>query len=163
LLRRHVEATPVVVESFGTLEHGGAPALLPAVRAARAYGIDLRDHRSRPLAHGVLADGQLVIGFEPFHVASAVVEGGAASSRAFLLAELADALLDVPAASPGAPFDELVLSADARRRAEARPPRSLADPVGRSDRHFLELYDEIDRLVAIVAVRLFGAGGERKG
>jgi protein-tyrosine-phosphatase len=150
----------VVVDSFGTLERGGAPALLPAVRAARAFGIDLRAHRSRTLARGALRDTDLAIGFEPFHVASAVVAGGVERSRAFLVTELADALLEGPG---GMPFEDVLASADAYRRAAERLPRALADPVGGPHRRFLELYEEIDRLVAIIAVRLFGAAGERTG
>ena len=160
LLRRHLEGRAVVVESFGALERGGAPALLPAVRAARAFGIDLRGHRSRPLPHGVLRESDLAIGFEPFHLASAVVTGGAERSRAFLLAELADALLE---GEVGVAFEDVLASADARRRADEMLPRSLADPVGSPDRRFLEQYHEIDRLVAIIAVRLFGAVSERTG
>ena len=149
----------MAVESFGTLESGGAPALLPAVRAARAFGIDLRGHRSRPLAHGALRESDLVIGFESFHVASAVVAGGAERSRAFLLAELADALVE---GAGGMTLEDALASADARRRAGETLPRSLADPVGSPDRRFHELYHEIDGLIAIIAVRLFGADGEER-
>lgn len=161
LLRRHLEGTDVVVESLGTLEQRGAPALLPAVRSARAFGIDLRDHRARALSRGALREFDLVVGFEPLHVASAVVTGGAERARAFLLPELADALL-LGTPDEGS-FQELLQAAAARRNADDRFPRSLADPVGHSERRFLELYREIDRLVAILAMRLFSASGERTG
>jgi len=150
----------VVVDSFGTLQRGGAPALLPAVRAARAFGIDLKGHRSRPLTPGALRESDVAIGFERFHVASAVVAGRAERSRAFLLTELADALLE---GAGGTQFGDVLASADARRGAGETLPRALADPVGSSDRRFLELYHEIDQLVGIIAVRLFGAVEERTG
>src|SRR5262245_40273131 len=54
LLRRHLEGTDVVVDSFGVLERPSAPALFSAVRAARAFGIDLRGHRSRSMEDGAL-------------------------------------------------------------------------------------------------------------
>jgi len=147
----------VAVESFGTLEQQGAPALLPAIRAARAFGIELRDHRARVLSQGAVRETDLVIGFEPFHVASAVDVGGAAPSRTFLLTELADAVIDLTPPTQGASVETVVTAADTRRKAEVGIPRLLSDPVGRPERRFLELYEEIDRLVGIVAARLFGA------
>lgn len=146
--------------SFGVLEQGGAPALPAAVRAASAFGIDLSDHRARALGTGELAGTDLTVGFEQAHVAAAVSTGGASADRAFLLAELADILeLDVlpwPANS-----DELgmrIAHADARRFARGRLPRPIADPVGGSQRQFEQTYEEIDRLVAIVAMGLFSVG-----
>jgi protein-tyrosine-phosphatase len=165
-MRRHVASPSVVVDSFGTLEQGGAPALLPAIRAARVFGIDLRDHRSSVLRQGVLEDADLVIGFEPFHVASAVVVAGAATSRTFLLTELVDALLASTRQGRPAPsgrFESILASADARRRNEPFLSRSLADPVGHPDRRFHALYTEIDRLVGIVASSLFTAGAQQTG
>jgi low molecular weight protein-tyrosine phosphatase len=164
-----VAGLDVAVTSFGTLDQRGAPALLPAIRAARAFGIDLRGHRARVLEPGLLEDADLVVGFESSHVASAVVIGGAVTSRVFLLTELAGALSDVlPGATPGgspvnARFAELVESADALRRSVAGRPRPVADPAGRSDRRFVEVYREIDVLVAVVAGTLFGTGIQRTG
>lgn len=165
-MRRHVAALGVVVDSFGTLEQGGAPALLPAIRAARVFGIDLRDHRSSVLRQGVLEDADLVIGFEPFHVASAVVAAGAATSRTFLLTELVDALPTSTRQEPRAPsgrFESVLASADARRRTQPFLSRPLADPVGHPDRRFHALYAEIDRLVGIVASSLFTEGAQQTG
>jgi hypothetical protein len=100
----------------------------------------------------------LAIGFEPFHVAAAVVTGGAPKSRAFLLQELAQALEIAPGAArrPGASLAAAVADADARRHLADRLPSALPDPVGSSERRFLQLYHEIDRLVEAVASRLFG-------
>ena len=42
-----------------------------------------------------------------------------------------------------------------RKLADALPG-TIADPAGRSDRRFLETFAEIERLVALVASRLFG-------
>jgi protein-tyrosine-phosphatase len=165
LLRRHLAGLPVAVKSFGTIEEAGASALSAAVRAADAFGVDLTEHRARPLSPGALVTTDLAIGFEQFHVASAVVVGGARRSRTFLLTELSYALEDLGTTTPSDDPDvhELVARADVRRAARERLPRSLADPVGSSDLRFLELYHEIDRLVSIIAVRLFGAVGERTG
>jgi protein-tyrosine-phosphatase len=150
----------VDVESFGVVEQGGAPALSGAVRAASAFGVDLSDHRARSLGAGELAGTELAIGFEPVHVATAVSTGGVTAERAFLLGELADVLeLDVlPWPANSEDLDARVAHANARRFAGGRLPRSVADPVGASDQRFQQTYAEIDRLVAIVGMRLFSLG-----
>lgn len=159
LLRWQLQGLSVDIQSFGVLEQGGAPALPSAVRAASSFGIDLSGHRARALAGGELAGTALAIGFEPAHVAAAVSTGGVSGDRAFLLAELADVLeLDVlPWPENSRELDTRIAHANARRFARGRLPRSIADPVGGSDRQFLQAYEEIDRLVAIVATRLFSA------
>lgn len=158
LLRRHSAGLPVVVDSFGTLEQRGAPALPQAIRTARSFGIDLIEHRARLLGTGQLAGSDLVIGFEPFHVAHAVVTGGVPRSRAFLLAELARALDDssVQALRDVSELCALVARVEAVRTAGHWLPVSIPDPVGGSDRRFLETYEEIERIIATIARRLFG-------
>ena len=54
-------------------------------------------------------------------------------------------------------LESRVAHANARRFAGARLPKAVADPVGGSNRQFRQTYEEIDRMVAIIAVRLFGA------
>jgi protein-tyrosine-phosphatase len=149
----------VSVESFGILDQGGAHALPGAVRAAEAFGIDLSDHRARTLGAGDLRDAQLAIGFEPAHVAAAVATGGISAGRAFLLGELADVVeLDVLPWPPGSDdLESRVAHSNARRFAGARLPRPVADPVGGSDRLFRQTYEEIDRMVGIIGLRIFGA------
>jgi protein-tyrosine phosphatase len=165
LLRRQIHGVSVEVDSFGVLEQGGAPALPGAVRAAAAFGIDLSDHRARSLGPGELMGADLAIGFERAHVAAAVSTGGVSADRAFLLAELADVLeLDVlPWPANSEDLVARIAHADARRFARGRLPRSIADPVGSSDRRFQQTYEEIDRLVATVAMRLFSSGGAWTG
>jgi protein-tyrosine-phosphatase len=140
------------------LEQGGAPALEGAVRVAWTFGIDLSEHRARALRPGDLDGAQLAIGFESAHVAAAVGVGGIAAERAFLLSELAGVVeLDVLPWPPGSDdLESRVAHANARRFAGAHLLRAVADPVGGSDRRFLRTYEEIDRMVAIIAMRLFG-------
>jgi hypothetical protein len=96
-------------------------------------------------------------------VAAAVVDGGAGKSRAFLLTELARVLEDpnLPTAISHTSVDALVAVADAHRRSSEVPPRLIADPVGASERRFLEIFEEIDRLVTVVARNLVSASIER--
>jgi protein-tyrosine phosphatase len=163
LLRREVAELPVFVESYGVLEQGGAPALPGAVRASTAFGVDLTEHRARSLQTGDLVNAQLAIGFEPAHVAAAITTGGVTADRAFLLSELADVVeLDVLPWPPGSDvLERRVAHANARRYASDRLPRPVADPVGGSDRLFEQTYEEIDRMVAIIGLRLFSADGVR--
>ena len=76
----------------------GAPALPEAVTAGRRRGVDLAAHVSRSLRDADLAQADLVLGFEPQHVRTAVVDARANIARTFLLAELIP-LLDVPVTS----------------------------------------------------------------
>jgi len=98
-------------------------------------------------------------------VAAAVATGGASADRVFLLAELADVVeLDVLPWPPGSDdLESRIAHANARRFAGARLPRAVADPVGGSDALFRQTYADIDRMVAIIAMRLFGASGAPTG
>ena len=163
-LRARVGDAVVRVESYGTLELGPAPAMPEAIIAASALGIDIHAHRARSLRGVRLDDADLVIGFEPFHVATAVVEAGAPRKRTFTLHELAVLLGDVgPADDAGASGSKaLVARADARRSSQPRSSLSLADPYGKSKRVYAEVARTIDALTATLAARLFGSvGGER--
>ena len=116
LLGFHARDLPVVVESFGVLDQGGAPALPGAVRAAAEFGVDLSMHRASVLYGGELEAVELAVGFEPAHVAGAVATGGVSPERAFLLTELAQ-VLEIRRAS---------LAGGQRRSREPRCPRQRA-------------------------------------
>ena len=137
----------------------GAPALPGAVRAAAAFGVDLSDHRARALGAGALAGAELAIGFEPAHVAAAVPTGGVTAERAFLLAELADVLeLDVlPWPENSDDLEARVAHANADVSRAGDSPGRRGSRSARSDRMFRQTYEEIDRMVAIIGLRLFGA------
>jgi protein-tyrosine-phosphatase len=163
LLGRLVSNQPIVVDSFGVLEQGEAPALPGAVRVATRFGIDLSGHHARALRSGDLASSDLAIGFEAHHVSAAVEMGGILAERAFLLTELADVLeVDVlPWPTGSDTLSAKVAHADARRFAGGPLPRSVHDPVGKSDREFQRTYDEIARCIGIVGMRLFSVGAVR--
>jgi protein-tyrosine-phosphatase len=143
------------------MDVGDAGPLQEMVVAARAQGVDLGEHRARRIEAGELAGADLVIGFEPFHVAAAVVEGGARPEVSFTLAEL-DSLLD-----PGGDGGSLGIEgrvADSLRRAHARregrsrlSAPSIDDPFGARQRVFDHLAVEIEDRVGTLAAALFGA------
>jgi len=90
LLRRTVErrGLAVAVRTAGVQTVPGRPATPGTVLAAEAHGLDLREHRSRPLDPEVLAAADRVIGMERLHVREAVVADPAVWRRAFTLPDL---------------------------------------------------------------------------
>jgi protein-tyrosine-phosphatase len=158
--RRGVEGRPVRIRSFGTLDLGSQPALPLAVAAGASLGVDLSAHHTRPLQRGGLRDADLVIGFEPFHVSAAVVEGGASPQRAFVILDLPGLLagLSVPRSVSGIERARLVIEQlDENRPVHLRQlaSPSLEDPFGRPRRVFLRVAREIEELVARLAAELF--------
>ena len=135
LLRRQLRDLPVVVESFGVLEQGGAPALPGAVRAAAAFGIDLSDHRARALglrrARG--ARSSRSASSRPTWRRRSR-RAASRAERAFLLAELAD-VLEVDVLPWPADSDDSRAPRRARERATVR--RRAAAEVGRGSRRRL--------------------------
>jgi len=141
------------------MEVGSAGPLPEMVTAAQGLGIDLSAHRADRIVAGELAQADLVIGFEPFHIAAAVVEGGAPRDRAFTLAEIVELLSPLPLAERAGLRDRVALgvsTADGRRR--GRPVLSAAaipDPFGSSPADFVATAMRIDRLVGELADVLF--------
>jgi protein-tyrosine-phosphatase len=158
VLRQYTRDVPVAVDSVGTLDLGPAPALSNAVWAARIFRVDLSAHRARPLVTGALESADLVLGFETFHVAAAVVEGGAARERAFLMTELAELLAQVGASRERRP--ERTIELAHARRASVSSAAPVRDPVGRSKEEFQRTFEQIEHLVAAITVGLFG---DRRG
>jgi protein-tyrosine-phosphatase len=160
LLAGRAKDLPVAVDSLGTLELGPVPALPEAVEIAQDYGVDLSPHRARSLAEADLSPYDLVVGFEQMHVATAVVDGGAALERAFTLPELVGLLEETPAAVQG----DVTKRARAKIRAAhtaraADYPRNsvpeIADPLGKTWPAQRRTAEELRELVDELASRLF--------
>jgi protein-tyrosine-phosphatase len=154
VFRRYAGDLPVAVTSVGTMDLGPAPALRDAVWAARLLQVDLSEHRARLLEPGALESADLAVGFEPFHVAAAVIEGGAARERVFLITELAELLGQIGAARDRRP--ERTIEIAHARRASLSSAAPVGDPVGRSKQEFQRTFEQIERLVAAIAAGLFG-------
>jgi protein-tyrosine phosphatase len=159
LFRARAAGTSVEVVSFGTTQLPPSPALPEAALVGASLGIDLAAHRSRSLSPGALAESDLVIGFEPFHVAAAVVDGAAARERSFLIRELAGLLAVAPRrGSDGVDAAQRIEALDRLR--PGRPmPSSLAmpDPAGQPARVFAALGEEIDEFTRRLWVEVFAA------
>lgn len=158
LFETYTTGLDVSARSFGTLDVPGAPALPEAVTAGRRLGADLAAHVSRSLRDADLSQADLVLGFEPQHVRTAVVDARANIARTFLLAELVP-LLDVPVTSDDlcASARFVVSVADSRRdRMRPDPSRTISDPYGRPEKEMQRIAEEVDRLVREVVRGLFG-------
>ena len=153
-LRRRVSGRDVAVWSVGTHVVGSTGPLDEAEKAAARHGIDISRHRARVLAAGALSETGLVVGFEPHHLAAAVVDGGAARERVFSIIELA-ALLDPETAD--APARSVARAHEKRGAASALSAPAIDDPVGKSEQVFRRTFEEIDALTARIAVGLFGS------
>lgn len=160
LYQRYAVGFDTCARSFGTLALGGAPALEHAVEAGGRLGVDLRAHTSTVLARGVLADADLVLGFEPHHVAAAVIDGAASPARVFLLREFVDLLEPASCAEGSAQHARNRVAAAHERRANPAS-RSTArfviqDPAGRPANVMYATATEIEELVRRIVRGLFG-------
>ncbi|HEX2295923.1 MAG TPA: hypothetical protein VHN37_11510 [Actinomycetota bacterium] len=157
---RAVEGLPVEVGSAGTLPRPPSPVLLEAGAIATQLGLDLALHRSSHVAEHDLASVDLVLGFELNHVASAVVDGRAEASRAFLLKELVRLARDAAPPAQADPVERaraIVRQADALRRERGHSlGEEIRDPAGRRVRVFREIASDVVRACDEMVALLFG-------
>jgi protein-tyrosine phosphatase len=89
--RMHDHTDSVTVSSAGIRGgRGVAPSMVPdeVLEVMDAYGIDLREHRSRALTVPMLHDADLVIGMGRRHVQEAILLDPGSWPHAFMLKEL---------------------------------------------------------------------------
>jgi len=77
----------LTVASAGTSAWADAPASDGALLVALEHGIDLGDHRSRPLAQELVSSAQVILTMGPHHLDRAEALGG--SGRSWLLTDFA--------------------------------------------------------------------------
>jgi protein-tyrosine-phosphatase len=159
LYGRHALGFDTCARSFGTLDVGNAPALEQAVDAGRKLGVDLGAHVAVALSHGVLAEADLVLGFEPHHVAAAVIDGAAVPGRTFLLREFVELIESVSGADGTTQHARSEVTTAHERRAKSSSTATrfvIPDPAGRSAGVMLATATEIDDLVRRIVRGLFG-------
>ena len=166
LLRRRLDPGAVCVRSLGTLSVGPVPALVEISRLAFRVGADLSHHRAQALRPCELEETDLVVGFEPGHVSTAVVDGGADVSKTFSLIELGGLLERHRAERLGMESHSLhpaatIQGVHALRTGGFLTAPALADPYGGSDEAFARTFETIDRHVATIADLVFGVASWR--
>jgi protein-tyrosine phosphatase len=155
-------APALSVRSAGVLPSVGETALDAAIRIGRRYGVDLSTHEVHPLERRELRTADLVVGFERSHLSAAVVDGGSAIERTFLLIELAGLLGGLSHESGGLKnaglqeTRELIAVAHANRSPNFLGTDEVPDPFGLSDVRVEEVFDLIDSHVAAIGAALFG-------
>jgi len=164
LVLRLAGALPLATRSRGLLDLGPKSPPSAAIEAAADLGLDISTHRSRRLEPGSLRESDAVVGFEPVHVASAVLDGGALVERAFLLRELVELLeqVDAPAESDPAERARLAVAAAHQRRRALRVHNiaaSLDDPLGRGRSAYRSAVRELGELVPRLVDGLFPPAG----
>ncbi|HWL65381.1 MAG TPA: hypothetical protein VNP73_05340 [Actinomycetota bacterium] len=161
-VRKMTQDLPVEVSSAGLLELEAGPALPEAVLASSRVGIDLSEHRSRPITQTKFDHTDLVLGFERQHISTAVVDGGADPGKSFLLRELLRLLDSLPLEDPsGDGIERAKMKVASAHRFRVTAPNfsvddEIADPYGKEERVFDRLANELYRSCAALTESLFG-------
>jgi protein-tyrosine phosphatase len=167
LLKNYGAGLPLEVTSAGLLELGGMPAPPESIEVAQSLGVDLSEHRTRPMAGLDLSEADLVLGFEWGHVAAAVVEGRAPYERVFTLRQflrLTDGLNGRTSADRVKNAKRLVAQAHGRRGSVPGFDRAdnIDDPFGGPRDGFVDTARAEDELCRALVERLFGNNGHRR-
>ncbi len=131
------------------------------IEVARSAGVDLSSHASRYLTAADLSTADLVVGFERNHIAAAVVDGGAAYERAFLLRELVRLLEAMPPPQGDDPVERaraaVALAHEQRAGSGAFvPDEEVEDPIGMGRDAYERSIKDIEALIVRMNASLFG-------
>ena len=160
LFRRDLAAAGVdaVVESAGLVTQG-QEASRHGISAMARRGLDIEAHRSRRLSPYLIDEADLIVGMERQHVREVAVTDPDAFGRAFTLPELARRAALVGPRRAGEPLDGwLARAASGRRPSDLLghdPADEVADPIGRSAKHYERTAVELEGLVRTVVDHLF--------
>jgi protein-tyrosine phosphatase len=147
--------------SFGLRDVAGSPVLPEAATEAQRLRLDVSAHQARTLTGQRLEDADLVIGFERIHVATAVLEAGAAKARTFTLPELVELLEEIdepPESEPLARARAALARAEWLRAHRPNPSvfPELGDPWGGPPEIFVETGARLEELCRTLIRGLFG-------
>lgn len=108
-LAQHPRTGDWQVGSAGTWAQPGLGASQFSIDVARARGLDLSRHRSRPVALPILTQADLVLGMTKSHVEALRVEFPQFTSKIQLLSSLAGPAYDIPDpyGGPKAGYEEM--------------------------------------------------------
>lgn len=161
IIRARAAPVPLEVSSLGLHDLGPVPPLDEAVEIARDLGLDISNHRARPLKGQTLASADLVLGFERIHVAAAVVDASAPRDRTFTLPELVDLAESVAAPADPDPVRharQLLAHAHAARDGGAPAPLlpEVPDPWGGTADVYAAVGARVTELSQRLITLLFG-------
>ena len=158
LLLRHLVSlqVPSEVKSAGT-QPGGYPAIDRAVRLLAARGIDVSEHRSRPLTDHLVLGADLIVTAERAHVVSIAGRWPAAFANTFTLPEIVSRSQGV--GRDGASVAEWLEQIGVERPGgldyfDAQDVGEIEDPTGRQPAVWDRVFAEIDALTNDLATVL---------
>jgi protein-tyrosine phosphatase len=158
----------VVITSAGVRAREGDPAAAPSVAIARRWGLDLDDHRSRPVTDELVEHSDLVVTMSERQRDDLGGKIARLSERCFTLRELDRLLADVEVAD--LPVEPAERVAEVARRAHRRRPFSapigaedVMDPFGRSDREYATVAADLVDLLGAISPVLLGPEPEPHG
>ncbi len=147
-----------VVESAGLVTQG-QEASLHGVEAMARRDVDISAHRSRRLSDYLIDQADLIVGMERQHVREVAVLDAAAFARSFTLPELARAARATSPRQTAESLDVYLARVGGSRRPSDLfghdPDDEVADPIGRSAKHYERTAAEIEGLVHTVVGQLF--------
>jgi protein-tyrosine-phosphatase len=125
--------------------------------AARSLGLDISNHRSRPLDDVDVAGMDLLVTMERQHSALAVVDFRAPPERTFTLGEIVRLLRAPSLIGDSDPLSKIREIHDGRRAENTFvPDEGVLDPAGRPVNFHLSIAKAIDELTREMAQHLFG-------
>lgn len=160
LFRRDLSAAGVAatVESAGLVTQG-QEASRHGITAMSRRGLDIDAHRSRRLSPYLIDEADLIVGMERQHVREVAVTDAEAFARTFTLPELVRRARSVGPRPADEPLEHWLGRAAAGRRPTDLlghdPADEVADPIGRSAKHYERTATELEGLVRTVVDHLF--------
>ncbi len=159
LFRHHLAAAGVaaVVESAGLVTQG-QEASRHGVDAMGRRGIDISEHRSRRLSTYLVDDADLIVAMERQHVREVAVMDASAFARTSTLPELARRARAIGPRQGESGDAWLARAFEGRRPTDLigfDPDDEVADPIGRSAKHYERTAAELEDLVRTVVDHLF--------
>lgn len=162
--RRYLDGE-IRVRSAGTWGREGNPATPETVVAGRERGVDVDDHRARPLTADLIDGADLVLGLTTEHRDEVVRISPDARPKTFTLKELASLLpaADAPAGTDESTVRARLAAADRVRgavRAGIAGDLDVADPLGMGADVYRAIAWEIEEAVDRLVRGLFGVRAE---
>jgi protein-tyrosine phosphatase len=151
-LRHELEARDcdgIEVASAGTWAAMGEPATDEAIMVCEAQGIDLSQHRSRPLEAEDIDDADLVLGMTSVHFQEIASLVPAARRKTMLLKEIAET--EMPPLWGEASGEERLEALLMGTRPRWRRKLDVADPIGRPLRIYERCLSELQAAIRILA------------
>jgi protein-tyrosine phosphatase len=166
-LSRGLERVGVAAQvvSVGMRVHDPQPALPEVIDAMRGYGIELSEHRSRPLTAGLARGAHLVLGLAREHLREAVLFDERLLEFGFTVKELARRAGTQGYRPAGVKLQPWLAGLVADREIEellgASPLDDIDDPVGGPLAAYQDTAAELSSLVDRIVRTVWAAGPTR--